>query len=199
MLATAIGKRKVPRSADRLDRLYSRYLTEEALPALRGGVLPPLLDGCVAFLRAQAADHEAAFPPEPAVTVLADRDGLDRALAEAIVGPEEARALRPVAWGAELAAVVLLPRYRHEASHTERMELPAPGDREKLLEAGSRVVVALVDAGWTLESHPGRPIATRRGDEVIEPFRDLELVAEQKTTYDQWSAALTAAGGAAAL
>jgi heat shock protein HtpX len=52
--------------------------------------------------------------------------------------------------------------------------------------AGAALAVALSQNGWTAESLPGRPIVMRRGDDVLEPFNEVDRLARADLGAEAW-------------
>lgn len=152
--------------------------------------------------------------PEPAAIALLDGvDMIDSSILFAMLKP--GLQLRRIAW-AEAGNVALLPglrdRVRRQAplvssytigwlpellKYADRLgatEASAAGaavapDQARSLGiglAGAALTVALAQNGWTAESLPGRPIVMRRGDDVLEPFNEVDRLARGDLGAEAW-------------
>jgi hypothetical protein len=52
--------------------------------------------------------------------------------------------------------------------------------------AGAALANALAQNGWTAESLPGSPVRMRRGDSVIEPFTEVDRLANEQVDTESW-------------
>jgi heat shock protein HtpX len=152
--------------------------------------------------------------PEPAAIGLIDGlDLIDSSLLFAMLKP--GTQLRRISW-AEAGNVALLPglrdRVRRQASlvsgytigwlpellkYADRLgasEASAAGasvapDQARSLGiglAGAALTVALAQNGWIAESLPGRPIVMRHGDDVLEPFNEVDRLAREGVSAEAW-------------
>ena len=163
---------------------------------------PPLAQRIAAVAHLEHLEHDTE--DAPAIELLGDAD-----LAEAdLVRGDQSKPLARLAWS-QVAERVLLPQWRQQAEDVARQLGPVtlaelvrpPAQLGKLAakvlkqdlseepDAASRIgahLVAaaacstLVHAGWSVKNRVGRPIALRKGELRLTPFKDFGALVSGK-------------------
>ncbi len=172
-----------------LQSAFADFWSNDVGPCLAAGFAPPLFDGWRLLLQqewvAELIEAGELTPPAPHERVSLDvpERELERRLLAASY-PDSARELVELEWAAVPHAVVL-PRLRrvvapHAAQrlgpHTAATLAQALEQRPPELESTSwsevvagALVLALVDAGWTLEAPSGAPLQLSDGEHTLWP------------------------------
>lgn len=151
----------------------------------------------------------------PAMSLLGDVAAVEAALLAGMVRPEYRDKLQPVAWD-DLGQIVYLPRWQESvrtyaeglagvtpATLPGFLAAPAPlveqirrlSERTLLQQevdgiarniTGTALAVALAGQGWMVDATPGIPITLRRGDDAVEAFEVVHMLAGGKLTGAAW-------------
>jgi heat shock protein HtpX len=192
-------------------RRHTESLREEKTDAYDSH---PSLRERLAALGFDSIDGDCGPAPDPASSLLRDREQIDRRVLEALFGPEAVGELKPIDWE-HVGAEVIRGNYERLVGDfgaafeglTIARAPEALGDMDTTVgrlrrlhddmpaEAGPGVavgtvaaatVLALTRRGWQLEALPGEPALCRRGDDVRAPFGDAESVTEGELDPAQW-------------
>jgi Zn-dependent protease with chaperone function len=144
----------------------------------------------------------------PAVTLLENEAAVEPLLIARLLKPG-APPLQPLSWE-DVGSRVQLPFWQERARRESQVlaghtiaEIPemvppatwdAPSRRERLLTLGAGLAVALVKAGWTVESLPGTTPTMRRNADAVEPFTLVQELAQEKLQPAEWIERSTALG-----
>ena len=151
--------------------------------------------------------------PQAAVTLLEGLTMIDPAILIGILKPGVR--LRQVSW-AETGTLALLPgwhdrvrrqaamvkgytvgwlpdllKYADRLGHSEATassQTVTPNEARTLGLglAGAALAATLADSGWTVESLPGRPVVMRSGESPMEPWIEVDKLANGATDVDTW-------------
>ena len=174
---------------------------------------PPLKDRIAAVENLPPGNPGTDDPP--ATSLLNDLPGLESRLLAALVNPDAAGKLKPIAWD-EVSTRVYLPQWTtlvqanasalsgltpeslpqtaaNLKSFGFRLRTPDGGtadtdNAEGLACAvvGAALALLLVQRGGTAHSPPGQPVSVTVGSAAIEPFGLLRSLADGKLTVDEW-------------
>lgn len=201
--------------APRVSQLMERTVAEEA-QAQRSDPYDthPSLGERLAALAALPGETAAA-DASPALALLGDVPAAEAALLAGMVRPEYRDKLQPVSWD-DIGQAVYLSGWQEDVrAHAAGLAsvtpatlpafLAAPGPLAELITrrsertllqqqvagivrnlTGAALAVALARAGWTVDAAPGIPITLRRGEDAVEPFVVVHMLAEGKLSGEGW-------------
>lgn len=167
---------------------------------------PPMIERVAALerIKQKASDN----PRDASATMLKEPERHARALMEHMWGREEIVKLKPISWddvGAKVYAGQWADVTKEHARWLGTLTADqVPADRRWFLKKGNELAAmherqdvapegqidyscyvvtcavgtALLNAGWTLETGPGRPILFRRGEECFDPRQAINKLAE---------------------
>jgi hypothetical protein len=181
---------------------------------------PPLRDRLAALSRIEGPAVEPAADP-PAATLLPDAEALARRLVTFAPGIERCARLRVVGWQ-DLATEVYPTRWRQAAARSSAFlarytPSSIPEGRDAFVAAGRELLgdadaddavrfryaihvfsmglgAALLDAGFTPETSPGRPVVFARSGRRLLAFDAVQDLADGRLTALEWRTKCRAAG-----
>ncbi|WP_028064502.1 hypothetical protein [Solirubrobacter soli] len=152
-----------------------------------------------------------------AIDALNEASRTERDLLEFLLGSEVA-GLPPIDWdavGAEIygaRARALTERFaivvagvtvgtlptaiEHIGEHADKITDPDVEDRNALAAGvlGDAVLLALENAGWSLEAQPAEPVSARRGDDTLAPHVSIHELRDGELSAERWRERVEALG-----
>jgi heat shock protein HtpX len=177
---------------------------------------PSLPERIAAVQELPAGEPDASAP---AISLVDDPDALERAILDTLLG-DQAGDFRPIAWD-DVGRGVYVERARHltgefpdvvrgrtvgelaeavEAIPRTAEDLRGPQDEPEYVAnlvaavLADGAIAALERAGWEIEAPPARPIAARRGDDVLVPHHIVHELRTRELSAGAWRERSTALG-----
>jgi Zn-dependent protease with chaperone function len=175
----------------------------------------PTLRERLEALEVAAAGSDAEDDSASALTLIDEPESLGRDLLQRMIGEENVAGLKAVAWD-ELGALMWTPQWMGITQHyqaflrpihadalptgsgpyitlgsqlVERSEINVNSD-ERIRRAVQVLSIAfaclLLRRGWTLRSDMGAPVLVVRGAESINPFAEIQSLADGTESRDRW-------------
>lgn len=193
---------------------FQSYAQEAALGAEAGefDTHPPTADRIAALERIKSPERAAA--DESAALLLKDPDRHARALLEHNFGRENVVKLKTIAWddvGAKVYALMWEEQAKHHAKWLGKLTADQiPSDKKWFLTKGNELAkdapdapadykigfavhvltcavgAALLRAGWTIETAPGKPIVVVKDGTRFDPRASLAQLADSSITSEAW-------------
>ena len=166
----------------------------------------------------------AENPRDATATLLKDPDRHVRALLDHMYGKDNVGQLKPIKWdevGGKVYATLWMSIVEEHANWLGTLTADQiPSDKKWFIKRGAELAVqherpdaaadehidytkhvlmsaigaALVGAGWTIETAPGRPLTVVLGDRRFEPHLVLEQLGEGTMKVDEWKAQCNSLG-----
>ncbi|MHB0972316.1 MAG: M48 family metallopeptidase [Thermoanaerobaculia bacterium] len=180
---------------------------------------PPLAERLAALKRITIAKPATASVDEPAISLIANPDALERKILAGITREGELGEMNTIRWS-DVGEKVWVPQWKKQVSHfaqdfstltigkvatlgdnfdtlgniPELKGTPAPEKKSIVAGAlGSAIALSLARKGWSVEALPGDAIRVRGEGQVFEPFLMTQEIAEGKNV-EKWVAACQSAG-----
>lgn len=210
-LAAGFSRFMTAEGVQEATRRHAESLREETTNAYDSH---PSLPERLRALGFDSIDGDSAPAPEPASTLLHDRDAIERRVLETLFGAEAVAELKPIDWeqvGSEVIrgnyerlvtdfggvfegltigrAPEALADLENTAHRLRRPHDDMPMDAARGLAVATpaaATILALVARGWKLEALPGEPAIAARGGETRHPFADAEALADGKLDAEAW-------------